>query len=92
MPSAVIDGSGWAASDVPCNGSVQAGGHPVSGTRQLLWRDKPSDSPTTLWRHGRLDLTVEAAVLCEDFSCLLTDADRQEARERLELYGWPGRP
>jgi len=56
--------------------------------KQLLWRDKPSDGFTTLWNHHRLDPTVEAHVLHEEFASLFTDADRQRARERLQLYGW----
>lgn len=56
--------------------------------RQLLWSDKPSEGFTTLWSHHRLDLTVEAHVLRSEYAVLFTDADRQRARERLELYGW----
>lgn len=58
----------------------------LATARQLLWSDTPSDGFTTLWRHGRLDLTVEAHVLLPEFASLFTDEDRQRARERLELY------
>jgi hypothetical protein len=43
---------------------------------------------TALWSHQRLDLTVEAHVLRDEFAVLFIDADRQRARDRLELYGW----
>jgi hypothetical protein len=43
---------------------------------------------TTLWEHGRLDPTVEGHVLKIEFAPLFTDADRDQARDRLEAYGW----
>jgi hypothetical protein len=60
----------------------------LATARQLLWSDQPSDGFTTLWSHHRLDLTVEAHVLKHDYVTLFTEADRQQARRRLELYGW----
>lgn len=54
--------------------------------RRLLWSDAPSDGFTTLWSHGRLDLTVEAHVLRPEFEQLFSDADREQARERLKAY------
>jgi hypothetical protein len=71
----------------------EQGGLPTA--RQLLWSAQPSDGFTTLWSHHRLDLTVEAHVLKQDYHALFTEADRQQARSRLELYGWqenPGSP
>jgi hypothetical protein len=62
----------------------------VATARQLLWSDAPSDGFTTLWSHGRLDLTVEAHVLRSEFERLFSDADRDHARERLKAYGWRG--
>jgi hypothetical protein len=59
----------------------------LATAKQLLWSDQPSDGFTTLWSHGRLDLTVEAHVLLPEFVSLFTDEDRQRARERLERYG-----
>jgi hypothetical protein len=56
--------------------------------RQLLWSDAPSEGFTTLWEHRRLDLTVEDHVLRAEFASLFGDADRQQARTRLEEYGW----
>jgi hypothetical protein len=48
----------------------------------------PSEGFTTLWSHHRLDMTVEARVLRDEFEGLFTDDDRQRARDRLALYGW----
>ena len=56
--------------------------------RQLLWSDTPSDGFTTLWEHHRLDLTVEDHVLQTEFASLFSDADRLQARTRLDEYGW----
>lgn len=63
----------------------------LAAARQLLWSDTPSDGFTTLWDHGRLDLTVEAHVLCPEYAQIFTDDDRQKARARLEQYGWSER-
>jgi hypothetical protein len=57
--------------------------------KQLLWSDRPSDGFTFLWEHHRLDLTVEAHVLHDEFAGLFTDDDRERALDRLEQYGWP---
>lgn len=62
----------------------------LATARQLLWSDQPSDGFTTLWSHHRLDLTVEAHVIMEEFATLFTDADCDQARSRLERYGWQG--
>jgi hypothetical protein len=35
---------------------------------------------------------VEAHVLKQDYATLLTEADRQQARRRLEQYGWHDNP
>jgi hypothetical protein len=59
----------------------------VATARHLLWSSAPSEGFTTLWSHGRLDLTVEAHVLDSEFEPLFSDADRERARERLEAYG-----
>lgn len=64
----------------------------LATARQLLWTDPPSDGFTTLWSHHRLDLTVEAHVLEQDYATLFTEADREQARKRLELYGWHQSP
>jgi hypothetical protein len=60
----------------------------LATAKQLLWSDQPSEGFTTLWSRQRLDLTVEAHVLRDEFATLFTDADRQRAHDRLESYGW----
>ena len=67
----------------------EQGGLPTA--RQLLWSDAPSEGFTTLWERGRLDLTVEAHVLLDEFKSLFSDQDRDQARSRLEAYGWTPR-
>lgn len=64
----------------------------LATARQLLWSDQPSDGFTALWSHHRLDLTVEAHVLKQEYASLFTEDDRQQARRRLELYGWHENP
>jgi hypothetical protein len=61
----------------------------LATAKQLLWTDRPSDSFAFLWERGRLELTVEAHVLREEFESLFTDDDRQQAQARLAQYGWP---
>ncbi|MEV1246428.1 hypothetical protein [Nonomuraea sp. NPDC049750] len=61
----------------------------VETAKYLLWADAPSDGFTTLWTHGRLDLTVEAHVLLVEYESLFFDEDRRRASQRLESYGWP---
>lgn len=60
----------------------------LTTARQFLWSSAPSEGFTTLWQRGRLDLTVEAHVLKTEFDPLFTDADRDQASDRLEAYGW----
>jgi hypothetical protein len=60
----------------------------LATARQLLWSDAPSEGFTTLWERNRLDLTVEAHILLDEFASLFTDQDREQARARLETYGW----
>jgi hypothetical protein len=61
----------------------------LATARQLLWTERPSDSFAFLWEHGRLELTVEAHILRDEFEALFTDDDRHQALTRLEQYGWP---
>jgi hypothetical protein len=58
----------------------------LATARRLLWSDHVSDGFETLRSHGRLDLTVEAHVLKEEFAGLFTDKDRERARNRLQMY------
>ena len=60
----------------------------LATAKQLLWDDRPSDGFTTPWERGRLDLTVEAYVMANEFAGLFTEADRNRTRDRLKAYGW----
>ena len=48
----------------------------------------PSDGYTALWEKGRLDLSVEAVVLQDDWRSLFSDRERGIAEKRLKAYGW----
>ena len=43
---------------------------------------------TTLWEHGRLDLSMEALVLQPQWSSLFTESELAEARRRLSDAGY----
>ncbi|GLY74091.1 hypothetical protein Airi01_023580 [Actinoallomurus iriomotensis] len=58
----------------------------LATARQLLWSDQISDGFETLRQHGRLDLSVGAHVLKEEFAELFTDEDRRRARDRLAPF------
>lgn len=60
----------------------------LTAARQLL-KQPPSDGFATLWKHRRLDLSVEAHVLLPRFRPLFTDAERDLARSRLEQFDFP---
>lgn len=51
--------------------------------RQLLTGRNASDGFTTLWEAGRLEMSVEAAVLLPWYEALFTDRQRTVARRRL---------
>jgi len=55
--------------------------------RTLLHNTGTSEGFTTLWKRGRLDLTVEALVLQEEFAPLFTDEELDTARHRLTEFG-----
>ena len=55
----------------------------VATARQLLWSDAPSDGFTTLWSHGRLDLTVEAALTKLSYLLAQTNLSRAEITDQL---------
>lgn len=43
---------------------------------------------TTLWEHGRLDLSVERIIQEDEWKDLFTEEDRLMARKRLKDYGY----
>ena len=65
--------------------SVQGG---LATARQLIRKPGGTDGFTTLWEHGRLDLSVEAHVLKPEYAELFTDEERRMCRERLEEFGY----
>lgn len=60
----------------------------LGAARQLLHAGHVSEGFTKLWEKGRLDLSVEAVVLREQFAPLFTADERQIARDRLAQYGY----
>lgn len=59
--------------------------------RRLIRLSAVSDGFTALWERRRLDLSVEALVLREEFASLFTEDEREPAERRLRDYGWvPG--
>jgi hypothetical protein len=57
-------------------------------TAQTVLRDTgTSEGFTALWKKGRLDLTVEALVLEDEFAALFTEDELDTARHRLTEFG-----
>ena len=56
--------------------------------RILLHASAVSDGYVALWERGRLDLTVEALVLEEEWRPLFSNQGREIARKRLAEYGY----
>lgn len=60
----------------------------LAAAKQLISKPGGTDGFTTLWEHGRLDLSVEAHVLKAEYAELFTDEERRICRERLEQFGY----
>ena len=56
--------------------------------KQLISKPGGTDGFTTLWEHGRLDLSVEACVLKPEYQELFSAEERRMCKERLESYGY----
>lgn len=56
--------------------------------RSLLHAPNVSDGYTALWERGRLDLTVEALILLEQWHPLFTDEERKIVKGRLQEYNF----
>lgn len=67
---------------------VDKGG--LATARYLINTPTVSDGYAALWERGRLDLTVEALVLEDQWSSLFTDEELSIARDRLIEYGYKG--
>ncbi len=61
----------------------------VATARELL-AAPVQEGFTTLWEHGRLDLSMEALVLQPPWNPLFTEAELAEARRRLDEAGYRG--
>lgn len=60
----------------------------LAAAKQLISKPGSTDGFTTLWEHGRLDLSVEAHILKPEYIELFTDEERRVCRERLEQFGY----
>ncbi len=63
----------------------------LQAAKDLLRSDRYTEGLTELWKHGRLDLSVEALVLKEPWSSLFTEEELARARRRHKDLGWPPR-
>ena len=60
----------------------------VTAAKQLIRKSGGTDGFATLWECGRLDLSVEVAVLKEEYKELFTDEEKEMCRNRLLEYGY----
>lgn len=60
----------------------------VIAAKQLISKPGGTDGFATLWECGRLDLSVEACVLKDEYKELFTDEERNICRERLLEFGY----
>lgn len=60
----------------------------LATARTLLDSDTLSDGLTRLWECGRLDLSLEALILQDEWAPLFTDVERERARMRLKGLGF----
>lgn len=60
----------------------------LAAAKQLIRKPGGTDGFTTLWEHGRLDLSVEAHILKPEYKELFTDEERTICRERLMRFGY----
>ena len=60
----------------------------VAAARALLHSSRPAQGLTTLWEHGRLDLSVEAHVCQLEWQDLFTGEEVAIAKKRLNDFGY----
>ena len=60
----------------------------LGAAKILLSSDAPQYGFEKLWEFGRIDLTMEALVLTEQFRDLFTDQELKIAEKRLRDYGY----
>ena len=58
----------------------------IETARRLVNANTPSDGYTELWMRKRLDLTVEALVIQENWQTLFEPEEIERARNRLREY------
>ena len=56
--------------------------------QQLIHSKDPASGLTSLWEIGRLDLSVEAHVIKDEYKPLFSDEERDICTERLEAFGY----
>lgn len=60
----------------------------IATAKQLIRKPGGTDGFATLWECGRLDLSVEACVLKEEYKELFTDEERKICSKRLLEFGY----
>ena len=60
----------------------------VGAVKHLLSSDEPQYGLARLWEMKALHLSAEAHVLQAKWAPLFTEAERAEARRRLDMYGY----
>lgn len=60
----------------------------IATAKQLISKPGGTDGLTILWECGRLDLSVEACVLKEEYKELFTDEERKICSDRLLKFGY----
>ena len=60
----------------------------VMAAKKLLSSNRYSEGLTRLWEEGRLDISMEAAVLEPEWSSLFSDDELETARKRLSELGY----
>ena len=60
----------------------------LATAKQLIGKPGGTDGFTTLWEHGRLDLSVEAYVLKPEYAELFTEDEKNMCRDRLKQIGY----
>lgn len=60
----------------------------LTAVKMLINNPKPSEGYLKLWENKRLDLSVEAIVLEEDWGDLFTDAELEKSKKRLVEFGY----
>lgn len=58
----------------------------VQAAKQLIMKEGGTDGFTTLWQHHRLDLSVEAYVIKDEYKDLFSDEERILCLNRLNKF------